>query len=337
MGGVLESLVLEGRKICIVSDHNVYPLLYKEISTVFSSFGRVVSFVFPAGEASKRLETVHELYRLLIEEKFDRKDWLVALGGGVVGDLCGYAAATYLRGVRFIQIPTTLLSQVDSSIGGKTGVDFLSYKNMIGAFHMPSLVYTGISSLKTLSAREFSSGMAEVIKHGLIRNASYYDYIEANTEEILNGSTSHFFRILRGSVLIKKSVVEEDPKEKGIRGILNFGHTLGHAMEKFFDFKLTHGECVMLGMLAAMDISEKRGFIREEERERLRRLAGAYSLPVGVKGLDVAKVLEYTLNDKKMEGNCLKFVLLRSIGEAFLDKSVLLQEMESALRRVAHE
>ena len=171
----VEKLAVEGRRVCIVTDSTVAELYLSEVRDIFKECcGEIVVFTFQAGEARKNLETVQQLYETLIRRHFDRKDWLVALGGGVVGDLCGYAAATYLRGVSFIQIPTTLLAQVDSSIGGKTGVDFDSYKNMVGAFHQPRLVYMNLHTLDTLDEQQFACGMAEILKHGLLRDASYY-------------------------------------------------------------------------------------------------------------------------------------------------------------------
>ena len=182
----LLKLGCDKKKLCIVTDSNVTPLYLNEIKSIASeSAVHVTEYVFHAGEEYKNLDTVREIYKHLIHEKFDRKDYLVALGGGVVGDLCGFTAATYLRGIDFIQIPTTLLSQVDSSIGGKTGVDFDSYKNMVGAFHMPKLVYTNVSVLKTLPKIQFSNGMGEVIKHGLIKDKQYYDWIKKYKTQIL--------------------------------------------------------------------------------------------------------------------------------------------------------
>ena len=181
------ALKSDTRKLCVVSDSNVAALYGKQVQEILAGCSRKTEvFVFPAGEEHKNLTTVRDLYEFLIQKKFDRSDMLVALGGGVTGDLCGFAAATYLRGIPFVQIPTTLLSQVDSSIGGKTGVDFDSYKNMVGAFHMPSLVYTNLSTLKTLDAEQFASGMGEIIKHGLIKNADYCKWLDEHTEQIQN-------------------------------------------------------------------------------------------------------------------------------------------------------
>ena len=248
-----DKLGVTGRKLCIVSDSNVAPLYAKHIEEQLLKTGnKVFTFVFEAGEANKNLDTVEDVYEFLIKNHFDRKDMLVALGGGVVGDLTGFTAATYLRGISFIQVPTSLLAQVDSSIGGKTGVDFRAYKNMVGAFYQPKLVYMNISVLKSLSDRLFNSGFGEIIKHGLIKDAAYYEWLRDNISNIKSRNSDALEQMIYVSCNIKREVVEKDPKEKGDRALLNYGHTLGHAIEKLMDFKLYHGECVTLGMIAAL-------------------------------------------------------------------------------------
>ncbi len=321
-----------GRQVCIVTDSNVAQLYLDQVSEILSSCcRRVIRFVFPAGEEHKNLATVQNLYEALIREKFDRKDVLIALGGGVVGDLCGFAAATYLRGISFIQIPTTLLSQVDSSIGGKTGVDFLSYKNMVGAFHMPRMVYSNMAVLHTLSDDQFSSGMGEVVKHGLIQNADYYQWLEDCSGEIMERRLQTCEEMILSSDLIKQHVVEEDPKELGVRALLNFGHTLGHAIEKEMEFSMLHGHCVALGCLAAARISQLRGKIPFEEVERLQKLLSRFGLPQTVSGLSPDQVIQATKNDKKMDGGQVKFVLLERIGDAYVDRTVTEEEMRLGL------
>ncbi len=323
---------VDGRKVCIVTDSNVAGLYLNEVADIFSSCCRhVVNFVFPAGEEHKNLDTVQKLYETLIQEHFDRKDVLVALGGGVVGDLCGFAAATYLRGVSFIQIPTTLLSQVDSSIGGKTGVDFLSYKNMVGAFHMPRMVYSNMAVLRTLSPEQYSSGMGEVVKHGLIQNADYYQWLDYCSKEIMDRNLQTCEEMILSSDLIKQKVVEEDPNEQGVRALLNFGHTLGHAIEKEMNFSMLHGHCVALGCLAAAYISHARGKIPMEEVEHLRELLTRFGLPDSVKGLSPDAVIRATKNDKKMDGGTVKFILLERIGDAYVDRTVTEEEMRLGL------
>ena len=328
----LDGLFLTDRKVCIVTDSNVAGLYLDEIKAVYAKLAaKAVSFVFPAGEENKTLDTVKKLYEFLIRESFDRNDLLIALGGGVVGDLTGYTAATYLRGIRFIQMPTTLLSQVDSSIGGKTGVDFDSYKNMVGAFYMPKLVYINVSVLKSLPAGQFSSGMGEVIKHGCIRSENYYRWLSDHREDIGRREAAALMEVVRGSCLIKRAVVEEDPTEKGVRAILNFGHTLGHAIEKEMNFTMSHGACVGAGCTAAAWISMKRGLISAEELSHLEALLRFFDLPTRVSGFSPERILEAARHDKKMDSGVIRFILLKRIGEAYIDKTVTAREMEGAL------
>ena len=261
LAGAALSVSAPERKICIVTDTNVALLYAEQVKEAFSSaFAQVEVFEFPAGEENKTLANIQTLYAFLIEHHFDRKDMLAALGGGVVGDMTGFAAATYLRGIDFIQIPTTLLAQVDSSIGGKTGVDFDSYKNMVGAFHMPRLVYMNLDTLQTLDARQYYSGFAEIMKHGE-------------------------------------------------RALLNFGHTIGHAIEKNSGFQMLHGECVALGCVAAAYISWKKELIEMEEYYEIRDMFVPFNLPISADDLDVAKIVALTKSDKKMRGGKIRFVL----------------------------
>ena len=333
----IEKVENTDKKVCIVTDSNVESLYLEEVKKSLQFKYKVFSFVFKAGEESKNLDTVVNLYEYLLQNNFERKDFLVALGGGVVGDLCGYTAATYLRGIDFIQIPTTLLSQVDSSIGGKTGIDFLGYKNIIGSFYMPKLVYINISTLLSLDEEQYSSGMAEVIKHGLIRDKKYYELLLEDKENIKNRHIKSMKNVVFGSDIIKKEVVETDFKEEGLRAVLNFGHTLGHAIEKYKNFELSHGACVCLGSLCALYLSYKRGFIELAELEAAKSLFEYFSLPINVALEDEEEVLEYTKNDKKMDLGKIKFILLNKIGNAFIDKSISLEDMREALRSIKSE
>lgn len=328
-------LAVEGRRICIVTDSTVAGLYLEEVRERLAGCCKeVVTFVFPAGEENKNLKTVQALYETLILNHLDRKDLLVALGGGVVGDLCGYAAATYLRGVSFIQIPTTLLSQVDSSIGGKTGVDFDAYKNMVGAFHMPRLVYTNVKTLTTLSQEQFSSGMGEIIKHGLIKDAAYYQWLKDNREKIMARDLEACAGMIERSDEIKREVVEKDPTEQGDRALLNFGHTLGHAIEKLKNFQMLHGHCVGVGCIAAAAISKKRGCLTEAQVQDIRETMKAFQVEEKVSGVDPAQVIAATKNDKKMDGNTIKFILLKEIGSAYVDRQVTEEEMKLGLEAV---
>ncbi|MCM1467097.1 MAG: 3-dehydroquinate synthase [Alistipes sp.] len=329
------NLHISGKKICIVTDSNVGPLYAEEVKRVLETTGnRVFVYTFPAGEANKTLSTVEDVYEFLIQNKFDRTDLLAALGGGVVGDLTGFTAATYLRGISFIQIPTSLLAQVDSSIGGKTGVDFRAYKNMVGAFYMPKLVYMNISALKSLSERLFNSGFGEIIKHGLIRDKEYYAWLRDNIARIGARDDDALEQMIYRSCKIKKEVVEKDPTEKGERALLNFGHTLGHAIEKLTDFSLYHGECVVLGMAAALTISKNRGLITDEELMDAVRLFKDYKFPLTVTGISAKDIVSISKNDKKMVSGKVKFILLDGVGKAFIDMTVSDEEMIDALSSV---
>ena len=326
---------LSGRRACIVTDDNVAPLYADRVKEALEKVcGQVYVHVIKAGEDNKTLDTVREIYRDLIEWHFDRKDTLFALGGGVVGDITGYCAATYLRGIDFVQVPTTLLSQTDSSIGGKTGVDFDGYKNMVGAFHMPRLVYMNLQTLDTLPGRQFASGMAEVLKHGIIKNAGFYEWLINNFNEINEHDPQILEEMIYESCLVKKAVVEKDPTEKGDRALLNFGHTLGHAIEKSKNFELYHGECVALGCICAAIISYKRQLISASECYEIRDMFMPFGLPISADDLDIDRIIEYTKSDKKSDGKNVKFILLKKTGKAFIDTTVTEEEMREALKEI---
>ena len=334
----LKQMETEQKKLCIVTDSTVGELYLEEVERLLAPCCRfIMHVIFPAGEAFKNLDTVKTVYEALNQNQFDRHDLLVALGGGVVGDLCGFTAATYLRGISFIQIPTTLLSQVDSSIGGKTGVDFDSYKNMVGAFHMPKLVYTNVSTLKTLSEEQFSSGMGEIIKHGLIKDRSYYTWLREHCQEILSRDPSVCGEMIVRSDEIKRAVVEHDPTEQGERALLNFGHTLGHAVEKLKNFTMLHGHCVGVGCLAAAYMSAKRGYLSMADVEELKTLLMMFHMPHCVSGLTADAVVEATRNDKKMDGGTIQFILLERIGSAVIDRQVTESDMAEGFSYLVKE
>ncbi|MGN0401097.1 MAG: 3-dehydroquinate synthase [Acetatifactor sp.] len=331
----LENLGCKERKICIVTDSKVDEIYGEQVLKLLQGCSKsAVKYVFPNGEENKNLDTVRGIYRFLIEEKFDRKDLLLALGGGVVGDTTGYAAATYLRGIDFIQVPTTLLSQADSSIGGKTGVDFDSYKNMVGAFKMPILVYMNLSTLSTLEDRQYFSGFAEIMKHGLIKDSLFYEWLIENMYEICERNPKVLEEMLLRSCNVKKLVVEKDPTEKGERALLNFGHTIGHAIEKAKNFELFHGECVALGAVAAAYISWKKELLSMEEYYEIRDMFVPFYLPISVDGIDPEEVLKFTKSDKKMDAGRIKFVLLKKIGKAVIDQTVTDEEILAAIKEI---
>lgn len=326
--------MLRKRNLCVITDRNVDALFGEEIKELLQGICKDLSFyVFSAGEENKTLETVSDIYRFLIEKKITRKDMLIALGGGVVGDITGFAAASYLRGVDFVQIPTTLLSQVDSSIGGKTGVDFEQYKNMVGAFHMPRLVYTNVSVLKELDERQFASGFAEVMKHGLIKDRKYYEWLLENMYEIDDRDFDVLQEMVYRSCVIKKKVVEKDPTEQGERALLNLGHTIGHGIEKAGGFALLHGECVALGCIAAANISHMHRLIGEDEYLEIRDMFVAFHLPIALRDVTFTakEVVENTKSDKKNASGTLRFILLARLGKAVIDETVTEEELLQAV------
>ena len=333
----IASLGFENRKIAVITDTNVGKIYGEEVKKCFDSItDTCVIYEIPAGEENKQLSEIKKIYEFLMEKHFDRHDLLVALGGGVVGDMCGFTAATYLRGISFVQVPTTLLAQTDSSVGGKTGVDLNGVKNMVGAFYMPSLVYINVSTLKTLDGRQYASGFAEVMKYGLIKDQNFYEYLIENMYEINDKDPEVVMEIVKKSCDIKRAVVEKDPTEKGERALLNFGHTLGHAIEKHKNFELAHGECVALGSIAAAFISWKRELISMEEYYEIRDMFVPFNLPISIEDVDKDAVLELTKSDKKSDSGKIKFILLKKIGKAFIDDTVTRDEMEAALDEIIY-
>lgn len=289
--------------------------------------------VIPAGEKNKNLETVREIYRKLVEFKLDRNATLIALGGGVVGDITGFAAATFLRGIPFVQVPTSLLAQADSSVGGKVGVDFEGSKNIIGAFYQPRLVYINVNTLRTLPERELRSGLAEVIKHGLIQDADFYEYVDYNLKKIYSFDENVLHYITKMNCSIKGHVVELDEKESDLRAILNFGHTFGHAIESVSGFRLLHGECVSIGMIGAYKLAQFLEMVDESLVAKVSATLEKAGLPVKAKGLDIDEVYRQMFHDKKIKGNKLTFILPRNIGEVL---QVTLDD-EELIKRVLGE
>ncbi len=328
----IKNLGFENRKIAVITDTNVEKLYLSEVlNSLENGYRSVVSYSIPAGEDHKNLDEIKKIYEFLVERHFDRHDLIASLGGGVVGDMAGFTAATYLRGISFIQIPTTLLSQTDSSIGGKTGVDLDGIKNMVGAFYMPRLVYMNISTLNSLDDRQYASGFAEVMKHGLIKDQNFYSWLIENMYEINDRDQDVLIEMVKRSCEIKKAVVEKDPTEKGDRALLNFGHTLGHAIEKHMNFEMCHGECVALGCIAAAFISWKRELISMEEYYEIRDMFVPFNLPISIDSVDKDAILALTKSDKKSDSDKIKFILLKKIGKAFIDDTVTQKEMSDAL------
>jgi 3-dehydroquinate synthase len=303
-------------KLALITDNNVDIAQGNEcIGALESNKLKVYKYVIEAGEKSKNLDTIRDIYKFLIDNKFDRSSVLVALGGGVVGDITGFVAATFLRGVNFVQIPTSLLAQADSSVGGKVGVDFEGKKNIIGAFYQPKFVYLNVNTLKTLPVREMQSGMAEIVKHGVIRDPDFYDFIDYNVSKIFNFDEDVLKYLAKVNCTIKGAVVEQDEKEGGLRAILNFGHTIGHAIESVYEFKYIHGECVSLGMVAALNMACDMEMIGNKEVSRVISTLKKIGLPVTLDQIDVDAVYGRMFFDKKVKDNKITFVLPKAIGE----------------------
>jgi shikimate kinase/3-dehydroquinate synthase len=314
--GALLARHVNGGKVAIVTNSTIAPLYLERVEAGLRNAGKqVMSVVLPDGEEFKNWSSLMLIFDALLENKADRKTTLIALGGGVIGDLTGYAAASYMRGVDFIQVPTTLLSQVDSSVGGKTGINHPLGKNMIGAFYQPRAVIADTSTLETLPARELSAGLAEVIKHGAIIDAAFFDWIEANIGKLMARDKGALAYAIARSCEIKADVVRQDEREGGLRAILNFGHTFGHAIENGLGYGAwLHGEAVGCGMVMAADLSQRMGLVDEATVARMRALVAAAGLPVKAPDLGVARWLELMEVDKKNEGGAIKFILLKPLG-----------------------
>jgi 3-dehydroquinate synthase len=303
-------------KVAIISNETVFPI-YKDaaLNSLKNNGITPEVILMPDGEEYKGLEWADKIYGKLLEAKFDRSSLIIAFGGGVVGDLAGFVAATYMRGIRCIQVPTTLLSMVDSSVGGKTGVNHPLGKNMIGAFYQPSLVLIDVDTLKTLPEKEFLSGMSEVIKYGVIADGEFFDYLKEKKEDILSLGES-IIPIIKRSCKIKAYVVSQDEREAGLRAILNFGHTVGHAVETVTGYtKYLHGEAITIGMRYAADIAVKMGMFDKDSASQVKSLIESYKLPAAIpSGIDTSEVIEAMRVDKKARGGKLRFVLPELIG-----------------------
>jgi 3-dehydroquinate synthase len=307
---------LQARELLIVSDTTVAPLYLGALS---ASLGkrRKVEVILPDGEAHKTLANASRVLDALVANRLARDCAVLALGGGVVGDLAGFAAACYQRGVDFVQLPTTLLAQVDSAVGGKTGVNHAGGKNLIGAFHQPVLVLSDTATLATLPPRELRAGLAEVIKYGLIADAALFDWLEAHLDELLAGDPAALAHIIRRSCEIKAAVVARDEREQGERALLNLGHTFGHAIESASGYRQwLHGEAVGAGLVMAAAMSSACGLLDAADAERVRQLVLRAGLPGRIDAVTPAAALEHMKIDKKVLGGRLRLVLLRAIGEA---------------------
>jgi 3-dehydroquinate synthase len=314
LGAFCSRLSLTPRAV-IVTEPAVKRLYARTISASLRGAGfRVATAEVPRGERAKSLAQTARLYDAFLRHRLDRQSPVIALGGGVIGDLAGYAAATYLRGVPLVHVPTTLLAQVDSSIGGKVGVNLPKGKNLVGAFYQPSLVVADIRTLKSLPPRELRAGLAEVVKHGLIADAELFEYIETNLDAILAAEEEPLVHLVTRSCRIKGKVVEQDERDQGIRAILNFGHTVAHAIEAATGFRrFLHGEAVAIGMIVATTLSIQRGLCDEDVLRRLRSLLHRIGLPVTLP-IDEKLIIKTAGYDKKVKNNIMYFVLTKGIG-----------------------
>jgi 3-dehydroquinate synthase len=328
-GELIAGLFPSGARTVVVTDSNVAPLYSDTVIQSLRGAGFTAEvFVFPAGETSKRLSTVEDMYRAFADARLTRSDFVVALGGGVTGDAAGFAAATWLRGVPFVQIPTTLLAQIDSSIGGKTAVDIPQGKNLVGAFHQPSFVLIDPNTLDTLPPEFFADGMSEAIKHGCIKNRALFKFIRDTDIR------SHMEYVIAENLKIKRAAVEQDEFDNGERMLLNFGHTFGHALEKLNGYQgLSHGHAVAIGMVMMAKCGERAGLTEPGTAEEIAFALKKYGLPVE-SNESIDKIVETALLDKKARGGVINLVMLKKIGESFLypvDKKRLL-ELTEALR-----
>ncbi|OED35477.1 3-dehydroquinate synthase [Chromatiales bacterium (ex Bugula neritina AB1)] len=331
---------ISGRNVLIVTDENTAPHYLPALQETLSGFN-CNRLVLPPGESQKTLDTVASIYDQLMRDRFDRNSTLIALGGGVVGDICGFAAATYQRGVRFVQVPTTLLAQVDSSVGGKTGVNHPLGKNMIGAFHQPACVIADMDTLTTLPARELKAGLAEVIKYGLIDDAEFFQWVDKNLSGLLSLEATSLRQAVAHCCENKARIVASDEREKGKRALLNLGHTFGHAIENACGYGVwLHGEAIAAGMCLAAQFSIALGQLPEPDLAIIKSVFQRADLPVQPPAEMTAQdCLNLMSRDKKVKDNILTLVLMKGIGRAFLstdyDRSILEHTLDSAFSGAA--
>jgi 3-dehydroquinate synthase len=306
------------RKLLVVTDETVEELYAEQLAADLQQLGFEVNrWVVPPGESTKTLEWTQRGCQVAVDCGLDRASTVVALGGGVVGDLAGFVAATFMRGINFVQVPTTLLAQVDASVGGKVAVNLPQGKNLVGAFHQPQLVVIDPEVLLSLPERHYAAGMAEVIKHGVIRDSDYFSFLESHVEGLRRRNADLLTKAIRGSCRIKAAVVQEDEREAGIRAILNFGHTVGHALESVSGYgQLLHGEAVSIGMVVAAELARQQGMLEQEPVQRLGKLLKGFGLPTRIEGAAVDELLEAMKRDKKAQSEKPRWVLPQGLGSA---------------------
>jgi len=315
---------IAGKDIAIVTNEVVAPLYLNEISDLFSNMN-VIEYILPDGEQEKKLKTVHKIIDRLMEAGLGRDSTLIALGGGVVGDITGFTASIFMRGINFIQIPTTLLAQVDASVGGKTAVNHKAGKNLIGSFHQPKCVICDSRFLETLKATEISAGLSEIIKYGLIYDREFFQWLQKNIQQILSNDPVAVAHAIQ--------IVAQDEKEQSVRALLNFGHTFGHAIEKLTGYgNWTHGDAVAVGMVLAARLSENMSLITPEDVQNIEEALTAANLPISLPSIDPTELLAAMKSDKKAKDRKIQLVLLKKIGEAFLTADYAKEDLTNLLR-----
>lgn len=320
--------LIAGSQVCVVTNETLAPLYLSQLTSVFSEY-QVDTIILSDGEIYKNLEHWQKILNQLVKSQHKRNTTLIALGGGVIGDITGFAAACYQRGVGFIQVPTTLLAQVDASIGGKTGVNFQHQKNFIGTFYQPKAVIIDINFLSTLPEREFRAGLAEVIKYALIYDENFLNYLCENVEKILSRSKDVLMHIIETSVKIKINFVEQDERdETGRRALLNFGHTFGHALESVMNYTILHGEAVAWGMLRACHLSQRLGFLSSTAVSRVENLLEQCDLLISIPAtIERHELLNFMMRDKKNHAQAITFILLKALGQACMVEIKLDEEI----------
>lgn len=327
------------KDLVIITDDNVnllYGNILKSLLTKCDFNVEIISI--KPGETSKDISIIQDIYKYLLNSGIRRDGCIIALGGGVVGDIAGFVASTYMRGIKYVQIPTTFLSQIDSSIGGKNGINFLGNKNIVGTFYHPEFVYINMETLATLPYREFISGFAEVLKYGIIFDKDFFEFLYTENSKILNLDKEYMKYIIKKCCEFKAKIVQEDEKDvKDIRAVLNFGHTLGHVLENLSDYCYKHGEAVTIGMVFESVLSNRCGFLKDDELNLIIKLLKLYGLPIKFKGIDIDLICEKLFYDKKVRKGRVRFILPLSIGNYIIYDNVNKNDIVGVLRLIKEE
>ena len=324
------------KNLLIVIDENVALYYQTKIKSVFSNHsGKILYYILPSGEKTKSEKELKKIYDFLLKNNFGRDTVLIAIGGGVTGDLAGYAASTFMRGIQLVHVPTTFLAMIDSSIGGKTGINFNKKKNLIGTFYQPRLVFIDIMFLSTLPSREFNSALGELIKYGFISNKDFYSFLSNNLEKVKSMNDRVIEAVIKESVSIKAGVIQQDEfEQRGIRNILNLGHTFAHGIESELGFKVNHGEAVAAGIICSLFLSHKIGLLETSKQKNLLRLPGSVRLPAIIKKINNQNVFDAMRSDKKNKDDKKMFVLISGIGNMFVDVPANKSEIFYALNKM---